>query len=340
MFAPPNPNGMGGPPGPPPTYHIPPHYHQQPAPRQRTAIACRYCRRRKIRCSGFETSPDGRCANCMRFNQECVFTPVSSQTQAFVPAHALVQAGRSGGAAPQLYGPQGQPLPPGYGPQGLEYGVRLPPPVHNYNLPPPTGHLNGDHQHQQSSYMTPEDRNRPTLPPPPPPPPGHHQGAYGRKSSGDEYSSHYSNQPPSPSSHLHAPGHAYTPPSINSGPNSTYPPTTYGQGPPPPLPAVSGSYYPALPTASASQRPDSPGSHRSSSEHPSVSPQPQQTFHPPMIFPSRETSSGPSSPGGPIPSMQIAGLIDPPHPAPPSQHHQRSAADENMLNQLNSRTGL
>ncbi|OBT50180.1 hypothetical protein VE04_09736 [Pseudogymnoascus sp. 24MN13] len=67
----------------------PPHMaFSQTAPRQRTAIACRYCRRRKIRCSGFEDNPTGKCQNCQRFQQECIFTPVSSQAQAFVPAHA------------------------------------------------------------------------------------------------------------------------------------------------------------------------------------------------------------------------------------------------------------
>ncbi|KAF1991586.1 hypothetical protein K402DRAFT_322566, partial [Aulographum hederae CBS 113979] len=81
----------------------------QPAPRQRTAIACRYCRRRKIRCSGFEASEDGKCSNCKRFQQDCIFTPVSAQTQAFVPAHA---AYRNGQPPPQLYGAYGQPLPP------------------------------------------------------------------------------------------------------------------------------------------------------------------------------------------------------------------------------------
>ncbi|BFZ64228.1 hypothetical protein YB2330_005367 [Saitoella coloradoensis] len=51
---------------------------QRAAPRQRTAVACRYCRRRKIRCSGFLTSADGRCQNCIRLDQECVFTPVAA----------------------------------------------------------------------------------------------------------------------------------------------------------------------------------------------------------------------------------------------------------------------
>ncbi|KAK9454563.1 hypothetical protein V1511DRAFT_488931 [Dipodascopsis uninucleata] len=47
--------------------------------RQRSAIACRYCRRRKIRCSGYESNPnDVRCTNCIKFNQQCIFTPVSA----------------------------------------------------------------------------------------------------------------------------------------------------------------------------------------------------------------------------------------------------------------------
>ncbi|KAI9748376.1 MAG: hypothetical protein M1815_003314 [Lichina confinis] len=126
---------------PPPEYHGAPNQayrpqaghmtFNQPAPRQRTAIACRYCRRRKIRCSGFESSADGRCTNCQRFNQECIFTPVSSQAQAFVPAHTAYPhlrnaalSGRGGGGAaaggggrpgygqnaPVIYGAHGQPL--------------------------------------------------------------------------------------------------------------------------------------------------------------------------------------------------------------------------------------
>ncbi|RKF53512.1 putative c6 zinc finger domain-containing protein [Erysiphe neolycopersici] len=95
----------------------------QAAPRQRTAIACRYCRRRKIRCSGFDQNPDGRCLNCQRFQQVCIFTPVSSQAQAFVPAHAVYPNMRNMGIGPDgrprmlyqgtpLYGAHGQPLPP------------------------------------------------------------------------------------------------------------------------------------------------------------------------------------------------------------------------------------
>lgn len=103
---PPDPYRQQGPP-PPPQYVQ--QHHQPPAPRQRTAIACRYCRRRKIRCSGFEATEDGRCSNCMRFNQDCIFTPVSAQTQAFVPAHTVW---RGVGQPPPMYGAYGQPLPP------------------------------------------------------------------------------------------------------------------------------------------------------------------------------------------------------------------------------------
>ncbi|KAJ5180044.1 hypothetical protein N7492_003254 [Penicillium capsulatum] len=120
------------------------------APRQRTAIACRYCRRRKIRCSGFESSQDGRCSNCIRFNQECMFTPVSSQAQAFVPAHAAYPHLRNApGGAPggpprpgvTLYGAHGQPLPAQHQP-GAE---ALPPPPgmhgHYGGAPPLAPHM-------------------------------------------------------------------------------------------------------------------------------------------------------------------------------------------------------
>ncbi|RPB27606.1 hypothetical protein L211DRAFT_558223 [Terfezia boudieri ATCC MYA-4762] len=151
------------------------HQHMsftQPAPRQRTAIACRYCRRRKIRCSGFESSQDGRCSNCQRFNQECIFTPVSSQTQAFVPAHTqfpqLRQVPGRGGrpefsqVAVQLYGAHGQPL-----------SVQPPPPG-DYPLP---GHgyarssSPGPFEFDQGPFGEPRD-DQPNSPPILPPPRG------------------------------------------------------------------------------------------------------------------------------------------------------------------------
>lgn len=118
----------------------------------------------QIRCSGFESSPDGRCTNCVRFNQECMFTPVSSQAQAFVPAHAAyphllrpqTQGGRGRGYPGDnvvLYGAHGQPLPPQQQampestlppPQGAYYQApygrppmddRIPPPPMQHHMP-------------------------------------------------------------------------------------------------------------------------------------------------------------------------------------------------------------
>ncbi|KAI1181066.1 hypothetical protein F4777DRAFT_573140 [Nemania sp. FL0916] len=107
--------------------------HGQSAPRQRTSIACKYCRRRKIRCSGYANSPGGKCTNCIKMNQECVFQPVSSTSStAFVPVSALPN-----GVPPgvQLFGAYGQPLagPSTYAPgQNYQPGFDQP-------LPSPTG---------------------------------------------------------------------------------------------------------------------------------------------------------------------------------------------------------
>ncbi|KAI9708274.1 MAG: hypothetical protein M1828_003089 [Chrysothrix sp. TS-e1954] len=157
---------------------------QQSAPRQRTAIACKYCRRRKIRCSGFENSEDGRCSNCVRFNQECVFTPVSSQAQAFVPAQALYgRGGRTGPPQPQprqLYGPYGNPLPHQHDPyahayhQGAPYGWYPPPNQPGpYGHPPPPPQMGYDPNLQNGAPRRRDDSNTPTLPPPSGPPNSH-----------------------------------------------------------------------------------------------------------------------------------------------------------------------
>lgn len=137
---------------------------QQSAPRQRTSIACRYCRRRKvsfeklrrrffealsyvngikqsqIRCSGYQNSPGGKCTNCIKMNQECIFQPVSSSSStAFVPVSAL-QNGIPPGTP--LYGAYGQPLsgpanaPPSSG-GGGSYPAVSPP--YDQPLPSPTG---------------------------------------------------------------------------------------------------------------------------------------------------------------------------------------------------------
>ncbi|OJJ85224.1 Zn(II)2Cys6 transcription factor domain-containing protein [Aspergillus glaucus CBS 516.65] len=213
--------------------------YQAAAPRQRTAIACRYCRRRKIRCSGFESSQDGRCSNCIRFNQECMFTPVSSQAQAFVPAHAAYphlrntqSQGRPGGV--MLYGAHGQPLPPQQQP-----GTDLPPPQGMYHQPyaaapaPLASSMPPDQRPGRrgsaSGFEYPDPTNlapvtpatstpgyqthtapSPYYPPPPPPPPHDRrpspQSAY-------PYDSRHSSSPhTSPYPPMHPPQGAMTPP--------------------------------------------------------------------------------------------------------------------------------
>lgn len=167
----------------------------QSAPRQRTAIACRYCRRRKIRCSGFDQSIHGRCINCERFSQECIFTPVSSQAQAFVPAHAVYPGMRNMGMGPdgrprqmmypqgtQLYGAHGQPLGPV--PQQHQAPPQHPALPHHqqqggYDYPSPTGSYRsygGDDtgsqtsRDEQSRKRAQEDPHPSILPPPMPGP--------------------------------------------------------------------------------------------------------------------------------------------------------------------------
>ncbi|KAI5370455.1 putative zn(2)-C6 fungal-type DNA-binding domain-containing protein [Septoria linicola] len=178
---------------PPPQTMYPPPYQQpqqmgyppaQPAPRQRTAIACRYCRRRKIRCSGFEQSEDGRCTNCVRFSQECVFTPVSAQTQAFVPAHT-VWRGQNPPPNTQLYGAYGQPLPANsrdqqYPPQQgqQQQPGQYPPPPQGYQQQPMYA------QQGQNATGTKRPNDEPHTPTLPPPNPGEQaqmpqQGQYG-----------------------------------------------------------------------------------------------------------------------------------------------------------------
>ncbi|OJJ43111.1 hypothetical protein ASPZODRAFT_136666 [Penicilliopsis zonata CBS 506.65] len=179
--------------------------YQAAAPRQRTAIACRYCRRRKIRCSGFESSQDGRCSNCIRFNQECMFTPVSSQAQAFVPAHAayphLRNPQNQGRPGVTLYGAHGQPLPP----------QQQPPP--ETTLPPPQGMY--QHPYGRPPHL--DDRSVPPPLAPPMPQDPRQPGARRGSGAGFEYPDPTNLAPVTPAvSSAGYPGHPV--------PNSYYPP--------------------------------------------------------------------------------------------------------------------
>ncbi|TPX07589.1 uncharacterized protein E0L32_010688 [Thyridium curvatum] len=156
----------GAPAGPPPP---------QAAPRQRTSIACRYCRKRKIRCSGYANTPEGKCTNCKKTGNDCVFQPVSSSAStAFIPVSAL-----PGGVPPgtPLYGAFGQPLPGSHqagGPPQPGYGRPAPAgSQQDYALPSPTG--GAYYGHPDDRGQTARRRPRPAedepgmrLPPPHP----------------------------------------------------------------------------------------------------------------------------------------------------------------------------
>ncbi|KAK7974240.1 hypothetical protein PG989_016088 [Apiospora arundinis] len=95
--------------------------------------------------------PGGKCTNCIKMNQECIFQPVSSSTStAFVPVSAL-QNGIPPGT--QLFGAYGQPLggPSNAQPGGGPYSTG--PPGYDQPLPSPTGSFN--------SY--PEERGEPSA---------------------------------------------------------------------------------------------------------------------------------------------------------------------------------
>lgn len=118
----------------------------RPSTRQRTAMACQYCRKRKVKCSKSDLSsgtfPDSntKCTNCVRYNQECIFTPVSCE---MIPVDFLIipgplasvppssDAGQSTWAPPPV--PYTPPPPP---PPTTTTTIAAPPPnaPHAYNI--------------------------------------------------------------------------------------------------------------------------------------------------------------------------------------------------------------
>ena len=125
----------------------------------------------QIRCSGFEDNPSGKCQNCTRFQQDCIFTPVSSQAQAFVPVHAayphmpLGPDGRPRMMYPQqLYGAHGQPLGP-----MPQHGGPPPQGYSEYPVPSPTTPYYPQDNRGEMSRKRPHEEPQPSLLPPPQP---------------------------------------------------------------------------------------------------------------------------------------------------------------------------
>ncbi|MCJ1271621.1 hypothetical protein MMC22_011525 [Lobaria immixta] len=325
--------------------------YNQPAPRQRTAIACRYCRRRKIRCSGFEASDDGRCTNCQRFQQECIFTPVSSQAQAFVPAHtAYPHLRNSGGMPPQrggrpiypqqgppaIYGAHGQPLPVHQG-QDPNY-----PHPHGYAMPSPTNPYPGPvydergppqppYPKEQVSRKRPrsDESSHPAVPPPPQESsshPYHQQGrpsASGRRGSGSGY------EYPDPT------------PLVPISPASSA--TSYQSAPYPP--PQTQPYYSSQPQSVRRSSPQSAYSYdarTSGSPHGSTSSASNYTYpaglHPPQVLPPRESGHTPppregsgGNGSGQRGAMSVRDLLG------PEGQGGRTSTDSDMLKALNKR---
>ncbi|KAH7398906.1 hypothetical protein DE146DRAFT_632466 [Phaeosphaeria sp. MPI-PUGE-AT-0046c] len=318
----------GPPPQDPYAQQPPPQYvqqhHQPPAPRQRTAIACRYCRRRKIRCSGFEATEDGRCSNCMRFNQDCIFTPVSAQTQAFVPAHTVW---RGVGQPPPMYGAYGQPLPPAN--HGDAYGQPQPPPRQQGYLPSPTAGPYPVHS-EYGPPSAPQDEGgreplngrkrphpEPHTPTLPPPTPGAAASHAPHRGAAADYT-----YPEPPSLTPGAPTGAPTPPYSSAPPPQTQP---YYTAQPPRQSSPPGAYRYEPSRASSSPHSNAPTT-------PGAAPGPYYNtpLQPPPPRSDGRTPPPTTQAGGARPSMRINDLVS-------DNGAGRSSTDSSMLNMLNRR---
>ncbi|EGY23715.1 uncharacterized protein VDAG_05153 [Verticillium dahliae VdLs.17] len=60
---------------------------------KRTSVACKYCRKRKIRCGGRQSGSEERCKNCSKLNRECIFAPASPISYTAVTPHPSRSAG-------------------------------------------------------------------------------------------------------------------------------------------------------------------------------------------------------------------------------------------------------
>ncbi|KAG7148344.1 hypothetical protein HYQ46_002793 [Verticillium longisporum] len=76
---------------------------------KRTSVACKYCRKRKIRCGGRQSGSEERCKNCSKLNRECIFAPASPISYTAVTPHPSRSAG--GPLGRTMYGPSAQPPP-------------------------------------------------------------------------------------------------------------------------------------------------------------------------------------------------------------------------------------
>lgn len=323
----------------------------------------------QIRCSGFEASDDGRCTNCQRFQQECIFTPVSSQAQAFVPAHTAYPHLRNTGAMPRqqggrpIYPQQGQPAI--YGAHGQPLGPPMahdpnygPPPPHGYPMPPPGPYQGGPVYDDRGPPQPPHAQDKVSLkrlrsdesfqpaPPPPAPPeefsshpyPGHPPAPSGRRGSGGgyEYPDPTGLVPVSPAS------------SATSFQSAPYPPQGQPYYPPPPQQQQPPQQAPQ-PRRTSPQSAYSYDQRASGSPHGSTSSASGYNYpsglHPPQVLPPRDQgrtpppAQGQSREGNGNGSAQRGGMAvrDLLGPGGQNESGGRSSADSDMLRALNKK---
>lgn len=281
----------------------------------------------------------------MRFNQHCLFHPVSSQA-AFVPASAVYGPGARGPGAgqtdrpgengqaqqPMLYGAHGQPLGP-VNPQG--HPPYYPPPSQGYAPypgypphpgPPPPHHGNGApyEAHTPVSHQGDPVSNRKRPPPDDDP---HNQDTH------DSQSPHPNSRP------RHS---AFEPRSNSTGSFSDYPDPTPIAPTSPATSTVSsqyhnsaGGYYPN--GANSAPGPKSNGSPTVTSGH---TPQSAHSVNSPRVVPVRDDGKTPppGQPGSAGSSangrngMNVRDMLSaPPHSIPPEQ---RGRSDNEMLSKL------
>ncbi len=260
----------------------------------------------------------------MRFNQDCIFTPVSAQTQAFVPAHTVW---RGVGQPPPMYGAYGQPLPPAsqheaYPQQGRQQQYLPSPTAGPYPVHPDFGPPGAPQDEASRDALN--DRKRPHpephTPTLPPPNPGAASQAPLRGTARD-----YPHQDPS---------------SLTPSTSTAAPPAPYASGAPPQQP-----YYATQPPRQVSPQ----SAYRYDANRNSSSPQSQAPTTPgaPPYYNAPAQQNGVLQPPPPPrsdgrtppptsqasssrPSMRINDLVT-------DNGNGRSSTDSDMLNMLNRR---
>ncbi|RYN51034.1 hypothetical protein AA0117_g13399 [Alternaria alternata] len=258
-------------------------------------------------------------------DKECVFTSVSGQDQAFVPAHTVL---RGVVQPPPMYGAHGQPLPPAsHGVPSGQLSRQSQSPLSSAAGPCPVhydyGPLSACSDNASRDALA--DRKRlhpgphtPTLPPP-------HPGSASQaphQGNGEGYAC------PEPPSVIPAASTANTPTHYSSAPPPAQP--YYTARPPSQASPQSACHYEPSCTSSSpdSQAPTLPGI--SLMPYYAAPPQPNGALQPPPACSDGRTLPPSTSTPPPRPSMRINDLVSDNGPS-------RNSIDSSMVNMLNRR---